>query len=266
MKDEENKLNISICSYNVFWQIMKNNSSPLENKLGKKKIDGLKSNLLKNIFHIKNYYNPFIYCFQEAENPQSIIEIFSDSNYSYHIGYSEPEHILTIWNNQIMKKKFIIDGEFEPGRPFTILILKDLRFSKYFILINIHAGHNHDTKESIFEPIQKTINKNTQYINKFNIERIVIVGDFNRDIGSQITLEPNKFFVHINLEKYYFVPFITKNKTCCNLKGYAYNKNYDQLIDSYSEPILIHQLNKESWYIPESSDHLMILSIIKNFI
>ena len=47
---------------------------------------------------------------------------------------------------------------------------------------------------------------------------------------------------------------------------YGYNKNYDQLIDTFDKPILTFELNKESRYITQSSDHLAILFVVKNFI
>ncbi len=37
--NNEKKFNISICSYNLFWEVMNNNSSPLEKKIGKQNLD-----------------------------------------------------------------------------------------------------------------------------------------------------------------------------------------------------------------------------------
>ena len=264
---EKNKeFNISICSYNVLWKIMKNNNSPLINLLGKKKVNELKSNILKNIYFVKNYFNPYFYCFQESENFLDISNLFEYSKYKYHVGYSEPEHMLTIWKSDIFQLEFAINGEFELGRPFCIFIFKDLRFNIHFILINVHSGHIKNTLKSIFTPIQKYIELNKKIILKFDIKRVIICGDFNRDINLQIKLDSDKYNLIVNSNKFNFIPHLTKNKTCCNLKGYDYDKNYDQVIDSYREPILTYQLNFEPWYIPESSDHLMILSIVKNYL
>ena len=119
--------------------------------------------------------------------------------------------------------------------------------------------------ETLFIPIQNIINLNAKIINNFNIKRIIIVGDFNRDIGNQITLKPNEFVLKINSSKYSFLPYKTNNKTCCSLQGYGYNKNYDQLIDTFDKPILTFELSKESRYIIQSSDHLAILFVVKNF-
>lgn len=266
MNYDKNELNISICSYNIFWKIMKNDSSPLVAKLGKNKLYELKLNILKNIYNIKNYYNPYFFCFQEAENHHEITDLFDKSEYKFHINYSNPEHMLTIWQHKLFKKKISIDGEFEKGRPFCIFIFKDLRFSNYFILVNIHPGHNSNTLDSIFKPIQNSIDNNIKIIKKYNIIRICICGDFNRDIKSQILMEPQKFNIKINQLVFFFFPNINNNKTCCNIEGYGYNKNYDQVIDSHNEPLITYQLNRESWYLAKSSDHLAILSIIKNFI
>ena len=261
------ELNISIFSYNVFWKIMKNDNSPLEKTMGSTKLLELKSNIISNITNVINYYNPFIYCFQEAESASSIIELFSKSEYGYHLGYSEPEHILTVWRKEVIKKKIVLDGEFEQGRPFSIIVYKDLRYKNYLMIINIHASHNPHTNSSIFEPIQKIIDLNKNEILKYDIKRIVMVGDFNRDIQSQIKINPTEYRLKINSTEYNFYPIEnTTNKTCCSLMGWGYKLNYDQTIDTYKSPLLIHQLNKELWYIPESSDHLATLSVLQNFI
>lgn len=259
-------LNISIFSYNVYWKIMKNNDSPLIKTIGEKKLLELKNNILLNISNVIKYYNPFIYCFQESESAHNIIKLFDKTEYNYYLGYSKPEHILSIWRTDVMKKKLIFDGEFEPGRPFTIIIFKDKRFGIYWMLINIHAGHHHNTSTSIFEPIQNVINLNKLQISKYDIKRVVIVGDFNRNISSQIKIEQTIYKLIINEVEFIFNYMETTNKTCCSLKGWGYKNNYDQIIDTYKEPLIIHQLNKETWYITESSDHLAILSVIKNFI
>lgn len=259
------ELNISIFSYNVFWKIMDDDSKIHFKNIEKKILNQMKSNILKNIISIKNYYNPFIYCFQESKNYSDIIDIFDKLIYDHDIGYAEPEYILTIWNKNILKKKFVIHGEFELGRPFSIIIFKDLRYNIYFILINIHTGHHNDTLLTVFKPIQNYLNLYKEKLSKYDIKRLLIIGDFNRDIGNQINYDIKKYFLKINLKKYYFNSLITKNKTCCSLSGYGYTKNYDQIIDSYDKPLLVHPLNKESWYIPKSSDHLGILSIVKNY-
>ena len=94
---DDKKFNISICSYNLFWEVMNNSTSPLEKKIGKNNLDKLKQNILKNIFFIKNYYNPFIYCFQESAAYTDIINIFEKNKYDFYVGNSGPEYILTIW-------------------------------------------------------------------------------------------------------------------------------------------------------------------------
>lgn len=264
------ELNISICSYNLNWKIMempikKTNSSIDDDKSYKFKI-----NLLKNIKLIYNYYNPFIYCFQEASRPQDIIKIFDPDKFNFNVGQSGPEQILTLWNKQIFRKLLIINSEFEEGRPFTIIVLCDKRFKINFILINIHAAHNVDTLETIFKPIQQTLESDNFIYKKlieFNITRIIMCGDFNRDINKELILQINAIlYLKIGKKKYFFNYRSNDNKTCCSLTGYGYKHNYDNVIDSYNKPLQIYLLNKEKWYQSKSSDHLMILSVVKNFI
>lgn len=264
-KNDE-QLNISICSYNIFWKVMDNISSPLIEQIGKKTINKLKDNIIKNIFLIKNYYNPYFYCFQEPILFECIIDLFEKENYQYYVGYSKPEYILTIWNNNYFNKKIVLDGEFEPGRPFTFFIFEDIRFKTkpQFILINIHSGHCKDTLQNIFIPIQQIITINNKIINKFNVKRVIITGDFNRDIGTEIFIDSNISKLCINKNTFYFKPYLSNNKTCCNIGGYGYNKNYDQTIDTLTQPILIYPLINEKWYNAKSSDHIAILSILKN--
>jgi hypothetical protein len=283
-KIDKKDFNISISSFNVNWKIMDtriNETSTISNSstgittgittgtataLDKKqnKMIELKKNILKNILMLKNYYDPFFYCFQEANKYDEILQIFQTNEYEYNIGYSKPEYILTIWKYKYMKKLFVINDEFEAGRPFSIIVFKDLRFGVNFILINIHCGHNIDTKETFVKPIEKIFETKLNDFVSFDIKRIIIVGDFNRDIGMEIYHSTIKFF--IDKKKFNMKGIQTKNKTCCSLEGYGYNKNYDQIIDSFEKPILIYPLNKEKWYNSKSSDHIGILCLIKNFI
>lgn len=263
-------LNISVCSYNLNWKIMQipiNKKSKINEPYYKFKI-----NLLQNIQLIHYYYNPFIYCFQEVVNPQHILKIFDLDNFDFNIGDSGLEKNLTIWNKQIFKKKMIIGSEFEEGRPFTIIILNDKRFKINFMLVNIHAGHDMNTLKTIFNPIQNTIQADNFIYKKlidFDIKRIIICGDFNRNINLELANDIQKILhLKIGRKKYYFNfnSNSNENKTCCSMSGYGYKYNYDNLIDSYAKPIATTQLTNEKWYIPKSSDHLMILSIVKNFI
>jgi hypothetical protein len=256
MKTEFN--NIGIASYNVFWKIMdyKNSDLPINKKI----IKQYKKNILENIKNLHNYYNPAFYCFQEASSFKSITKIFNNS-FSNHVGISDKEYILTIWNNTKYNKLYHIDSEFEKGRPFTILIFEDVKMKINFIIINLHAGH-YKTYEKIIIPIQETININKNILKKYDIKRIIMVGDFNCNISKEIN-KNNDFYILLD-NKYYFKSIINNNKTCCSLLGYGYKHNYDHVIDTKEEPIITHQLSKEKWYKPLSSDHIMILSIINN--
>lgn len=260
-------LNISICSYNLNWKIM---SLPPNTKSKNEPYYEFKINLLKNIEFVYHHLNPFIYCFQEVVRPQDILKIFNEKKFDFNLGKSAQALILTIWNKQIFKKKLIIDSEFEEGRPFTIIIFYDKRFQINFMLVNIHAGHNSNTSDTLFNPIQQTIFANNFIYKKlieFDIKRIIICGDFNRNINVELSNDVGKLFnLKIGRKKFYFNYLTNTNKTCCSLSGYGFKYNYDNLIDSYFKPISTIPMIKEKWYNPKSSDHSMILSTVKNYI
>lgn len=256
--------NIKICTYNIFWKIMKKDIS-IEKNIGKKNLKKFKFNIIKNIYLTKQIINPDIICIQEAEENHLIIKLFENSTYKHYVGYSEPEHILTIWKKKIYKKKLIADGEFESGRPFTLFVFEDIKTKIHFIFINIHPGHNPNTQEYIIKPIQQIINKHSDNIYLLDSRRIIISGDFNRDISKQIAFEPKKYYLKFNNTKYYFNPLLTLNKTCCSLNGYGYKKNCDQTIDTYKKPISSYQLNKVKWYDTKSSDHIAVITELKKF-
>lgn len=245
--------NISICSYNVNWKVMVTAGTNAQN-------------VLENISRVKNYYNPFIYCFQEASNYALITNIFEQNIYDVNVGKSGPEHILTVWNKKIMRKILSFTGEFEHGRPFQIIVFQDLRFSNYFMLVNIHAGHRTNTQTSIFDPIQKFINAHAKVLSQYSIQRICIIGDFNRDIGLEcvpsLTIPQTK----ITVNHYKFYALRTSNKTCCDSIHSTHTHNYDHVIDSWAFPIQIFPLSHEKWYKTKSSDHALILCVIKNIL
>tara|TARA_A100001015_G_C15034962_1_gene735607 strand:+ start:3082 stop:3840 length:759 start_codon:yes stop_codon:yes gene_type:complete len=247
---------LTIASYNLFWKIMNHENCPIELK---KYINvyEYKENILSNILNTYNYLNPNIFCFQEASDYKSILLIFNKKKYKYHINISDKDVLLTVWDITYLKLIKFIDGEFEQGRPFTIFLFLNLKFSKYFIFINVHASHNNNTFNNFFKPIQKELNNN---FDKFKIKRIIISGDFNRDIN--LELKKNNYYLKINDKKKNFKSNINDNKTCCDIFNKKYQYNSDQVIDTKSKEIKTFLLDKFNWYKRKSSDHKMILSIV----
>ncbi len=256
--------NIAICSYNLNWEIMDINAGKLTKHYSVKELEMAKSNVLSNIQSIYDYYNPQIYCFQEAANYSEYTNIFNSEIFNHCVNKSGLEHMLTVWDStrfELLDKK---PGEFESGRPFCIFIFKDILVQNVFVLINLHAGHIPNTSSSIFKPIQKIFTKSKIFEN-YIITRIIMAGDFNRDINQQIKNDSNLSF-ELNHSMFDFKYYTGKMlNTCCSLSGNNLKKNFDFVIDTYDSCILRHELNKESWYKQPASDHIMIMSIIKQF-
>lgn len=254
--------NIAICSYNLNWEVMNIDSGNLTKKYSKDDLTLFKSNIISNIQGIYDYYNPQIYCFQEATNFQDFIQIFNPNIYSNYVNISGPEYMVTVWDKLRFEFIKVYPSEFESGRPFCIFIFKDLLDSNIIMLINIHAGHIPDTLTTIFEPIQKIFSKSKK-ISSYLITRIIMVGDFNRNINQQIK-DFTLLSFELNNSIFTFKPYEkTMNNTCCSLSEQNFKRNYDFVLDSFEPVILRHELNKENWYKQPSSDHIMIMSILK---
>ncbi len=262
--------NIAICSYNLNWEIMDINEGKLTEEYTVKELQQYKSNILSNIQNVYDYYNPQIYCFQEAANYTDVTKIFNPDIFKHHVNISGPELMLTLWDSTRFELLEVKSSGFESGRPFCIFVLKDILVGNTFILINIHAGHRSDTYKSIFRPIQKILDKSKIFQN-YNISRIILSGDFNRNINKQIKLNPELILLNnsdnITLQQIFEFKFNNKelSNTCCSISGKNLKNNFDFVIDSYDSCILRHELNKESWYSQPSSDHIMIMVIIKKY-
>lgn len=264
--------NIAICSYNLNWEIMDWDSGDLTQQYSPNELKLFKSNIISNIQTIYDYYNPQIYCFQEASKYQDFIHIFNKDIFKYHVNSSGSEQMVTVWDSSRFKMLDYVNGEFEKGRPFCIFIFKDILVKNIFVLINVHAGHNPNTLYSIFKPIQQIFSKSKIFSN-YLISRIIIGGDFNRDINQEIKsdLESKskskskpKLVLELGNSIFYF-KFTPKSlsNTCCSISGNNLKKNLDFVIDTFDSGILRHELNKESWYKQPSSDHIMIMTILQ---
>lgn len=252
---------LTIMSYNVSWEAMTSNTAGqfklcTANGLG----EGIcKSNILSNISANIKKYNPDLATFQEAAEYQDILELFDNKIYESHINKSNKELMLSIWN----KKKFTLvktyDSDFEEGRPFTIIILTNNKSNKNIALINLHAGHIINTQKTIFDKINNLINSKISHKNKKSITRIIMSGDFNRDVYEDQTSNYTiKFIDEFELKR-----FANNKKTCCSVLGYGHSNNYDHILDSksvVSKKILGNSV--KNYKIP-SSDHILIIGKLK---
>jgi endonuclease/exonuclease/phosphatase family metal-dependent hydrolase len=219
-----------------------------------------KSNILSNIASNIKKYNPDFAAFQEASEHLDIIELFDPNIHESHVNTSGKEIMLTLWN----KKKFTLvkayDSEFEEGRPFTIIILKNNRSNKNIAVINLHAGHRIDTQKTIFDIINNYIKKSITTTIKKSVVRVIMSGDFNRNVYEDDT---STYTVNFTQE-FILKRFSNNKKTCCSVIGYGHNYAYDHILDSkaiVSKKILGNSV--KNYKIP-SSDHILIIAKLKN--
>lgn len=155
----------------------------------------------------------------------------------YHIHKSGREYMGTFWKKKYKLIK-IIDGEFDRGRPYSILIFPN------FIFINVHLGHY--TKYVVYNKLQILL------YNIKKTKRIIISGDFNFELNKHFgdKLIINDYIFYINKKVLL---------TCCsdnNLIKHRYH--VDHIIDTYKTPIT-YTINNDNLL---RSDHLPIFGIV----
>lgn len=253
---------LNILSYNVSWEAMTSNTTVnfklcTTNQLG----EGIcKSNILDNIrFNIKKY-DPDFATFQEASEYQDILDMIDNNIYDNYVNTSNKEIMLTLWN----KKKFSLvknyKSEFEEGRPFAIIVLKNNKSKKNIALINLHAGHFIDTQKTIFDKINNFIKKEIGYSIKKSITRVIMSGDFNRDVYQDTT---SNYIIKF-IDEYELKRYANSKSTCCSTLGHGHNFNYDHVIDS--KAIITKKIlaNSVKSYKYPASDHILIIANLKN--
>jgi hypothetical protein len=247
----------NIISYNVSWEAMTSN---INSNVKLCSNDICKINILDNIAYNIKKYNPLFAFFQEASEHYDIIDLFNNDIYANFVNTSEKEFMVSIWNKQKFTLIKASNGEFEKGRPFAIIILKNNKSKKNIALINLHAGHFIDSQLHIFDIINNFIKKEFNYNIKKSITRVIMSGDFNRNIFEDNTSNYIiKFIDEFKLKRY------NHNKyTCCSMLNYGHKFNYDHVLDS--KAIIIKKIlgNSISKYKYPASDHILIITNLKS--
>ena len=254
--------NIIIMSYNLSWEAMTSTNTGIFKLCATTGLgEGIcKSNILLNISNNVKKYNPDFVTFQEATEYKDILELFNSDIYDHHINISEKETMLSLWN----KKKFTLvnpyDCEFEKGRPYTIIILQNNRSKKNIALINLHAGHFLDTQLTIFDKINNFIKTNVKPTIKKSITRVIMSGDFNRDVYED---ETSQYIIKFT-DNFALHRFSSNKQTCCSTIAYGHRFIYDHVIDS--KGVIEKKIlgNSTKTYKIPSSDHILIIVKLKN--
>lgn len=117
-------------------------------------------------------------------------------------------------------------------------------FNKHSLLfINLHAPHNIDLKSSI-ELVCNSIELDV------NPEKIIMMGDFNDELGELLYKSINIFGMELRLPNNSYIP-----KTCCEDVEYEYPGDYIFVSDYYNDKIYFglppnHGINLYSDHIP----------------
>ncbi len=211
--------NIKILSYNVNWEHMiAAKTSSIE---ACKTKDLCSSNINKVI--LNELPLDFIFI-QEVANEEVL---FKDLEKNYKIIKTKTEkETMGIIINKKYNVETAIGGEFEVGRPFLVVFLKE-----GICLVNVHMGH----KKNIIHELKKI--EDEVYKTKINVDpyRVILGGDFNADVGKEILFfEKNMFNFK---KKFTCCVYTTHMGKSIDILRYMKGKNIDHILDSQDEPV-----------------------------
>ena len=256
-----------LLTYNISWECMTNSSTGSAGELGQKCKDDI---CLKNIAKYINFVNEKInyldfILLQEASNYKKIFGYIKDFNkkYNYVLSKSGKEYIITCYKKKYKLLK-LIKGNFVHGRPYHILIFKDL------ILINIHyCGYNNLWRGDACD-IQKEFSSKYNSLGKIDHKKIIIAGDFNYNINKSKSF----FQIYEKQGLLYFKPFkqeekyvFVKNpvKSCCSTSDKDDKKmnNIGDFIMTENK-YTINKIYYRNIIKGLSSDHMPVFCDVKN--
>jgi len=232
--------NLKMLTYNVNWQNMSGDkSAPID--LCKTK-DLCASNI--NNLILDELPLDFIFI-QEVMNEEVL---FKDLEKEYKIVKTKSgnETMGVVINNKY-NVLTAIGGEFESGRPFLVVFLKE-----GICLVNVHMGH----KKNILDELKKI--EEEIYKRKINVDpyRIILGGDFNADVGKEILFFEKNMFNY--KKKFTCCVYTTHMGKSINNLRYLKGKNIDHILDSEDEPVystILTPLDENNNLNP-GSDHL----------
>ena len=205
-------------SYNISWECMNNSNQGSAGRLGQKCTDNIcLKNVAKYITFVNEKTNNLDFILlQESANYKNLFSHIKnfDKNYHYVSSRSGREYMVTCYKKNHKLLKFI-KGNFVRGRPYHILIFKDL------VLINLHYNGNKDIINRRFCDIQKEFSSRYKSLGNIENKQIVIGGDFNYPLHKN----RNYFPLYKDQNIIYFKPFLQSDryvfvkdapKTCCS--------------------------------------------------
>jgi hypothetical protein len=240
--------NLKVFSYNLNWENMKGmEKAPIKECQTKDLCATNINNLIRNELPLD-----FIFL-QEFANEQVLLkDLNKDFNLVTTISDKESQAMLINKKYNIETK---IEGEFEPGRPFLVVFLKEK-----ICLVSVHMGH----KKNVITELKKIEDK--IYSNNISTDpyRIILGGDFNADVGREV------LFCEKSMRGF------PKKFTCCvysthmgkqrDILKYMKGKNIDHILDSENEPVygtVLTPIDNSNKLIP-GSDHLAIYTELSN--
>lgn len=265
---------VKILSYNIYFKAMRTETTY---QVCQSKSSLIYNNCLKNVSDFIQENGPYDFVgLQEATNWSIINKITPTLSAMHHINIKSTadavEEIVTFYSKdyELDKTENILYGHMaDINRPFVILFFKNK-----LCVINLHAGHyvpkivaNTNMYSHIVSDIynfdhylEKVLETNKTadiFIDKLQTYDIIMMGDFNDDLGKfnddqNFIILKNKFLTGRKLYG------VNKKASCCDNTLMANNlkKSFDQILTTFSNNY------SKVINVKQASDHMPIIAIV----
>jgi endonuclease/exonuclease/phosphatase family metal-dependent hydrolase len=242
---------IKVLTYNVCWEAMAMNSKKYDKECNKNAIDS--TNKCKtNVLAILTQDKYDIILLQEASNFDTH-DITDMTRIHFKSG---KEHQVVYYKTSVFTKKSHSTGDFDTGRPYTILLLEHISSKKEILVINVHLPHK-KTEQEVITLLDKISNNTESGITTAlakNDMHYIIGGDFNVNLTKGLYKILNRDFIPCN----------TQINTCCDedLSGTGHTDKFDNILLSNAtcNNVKIADGNGDK---KNTSDHLPLKCIVQ---
>jgi uncharacterized phage protein (TIGR02220 family) len=242
---------IKVLTYNVCWEAMAMNSHKYDNECKKNAIDS--TNKCKtNVLAILTQDKYDIILLQEASNFDKH-DITDMTRIHFKSG---KEHQVVYYKTSAFKEKTSGTGDFEPGRPYTILLLEHISSKKEILVINVHLPHKKTEQDVLL--LLNTISNNTES----GITPALAKNDMHCIIGGDFNVNLTKGTYNILNRD--FIPCNKDIKTCCDedLSGTGHKDKIDNILLSNATCKDV-KIADGNGYKKNTSDHLPLECIVQ---
>lgn len=160
--------------------------------------------------------------------------------------------IITLYNKHKFNHVAQYEGEFEPGRPYAVILFQNILDNSYIVFINLHFPHSDNNL--LRNHIAAGINS-LKGANNWSNYKVIMCGDFNK----QEPNEYNTFLGTVGMKNIITRNMSNEPSTCCVSNSGTHNLKFDHIFSNFVAPTQYNTIDPNLHGIFKS-DHLPVIA------